>query len=98
LSYAQLRPTVCAAIAINNGQLMPVTATSATGTSDNDLIIGANRTGTVNYNGKSGDDCIVAGGQAGTTNIIDGGSGSNDICIGAPGASNTFKNCDRTYN
>jgi signal peptidase I len=98
LSYAQLTPTVCASIAIDNGQLMPVTANSATGTSDNDLILGANRTGTVNYNGKSGDDCIVAGGRAGTTNIIDGGSGTLDICIGAPGANNTFKNCDRTYN
>ena len=97
LSYAQLTPTVCAAILVTNGQLMPVTANSATGTSDDDLILGANRTGTVNYNGKQGNDCIVAGGRAGTTNIIDGGGGTLDICIGAPGANNTFKNCDRTY-
>jgi hypothetical protein len=98
LSYAQLTPTRCAALAINNGQLMPVTATSATGTADNDLILGANRTGTVNYNGKAGNDCIVAGGRSGTNNIIDGGTGSNDVCIGAPApASNTFKNCDQKY-
>ena len=43
-----------------------------------------------------GADCIVAGGGPGTTNTIDGGGGG-DVCIGAPGATNTFKNCSATY-
>ena len=82
LSYAQLTPTRCAAIAIENGALMSASETSITGTKNNDLLIGADRTGTMNYNGKSGDDCIVAGGGSGTKNVIDGGGGGTDICIG----------------
>ena len=93
----QLAPSLCASLQLTNTIVASSGATSVTGTSENDLIIGPNRKGTVNYNGQSGSDCIVAGGGSGTLNIIDGGSGSNDICIGAPGASNTFKHCDRSY-
>ncbi len=98
VSYEQMAPTRCAAILINNGAVINSTAMTLNGTSDNDLLIGANRTGTITYNGNAGNDCIVAGGRPGTKNILDGGTGSNDICIGAPApATNTFKNCDRTY-
>jgi hypothetical protein len=99
LSHQQLTPTPCAALAINNGALIGSSATTLDGTADNDLLLGTNRTGTITYNGKAGNDCIVAGGRSGTKNVLDGGTGTNDICIGAPApATNTFKNCDRTYN
>ena len=98
LSYLQLTPTRCAAIAINNGALINTTATTLDGTADNDLLLGTNRTGTITYNGKAGNDCIVAGGRSGTKNVLDGGTGTNDICIGGPPpATNTFKNCDQTF-
>jgi Ca2+-binding RTX toxin-like protein len=93
----QLAPYQCAALQLTSTIVMSPGATSVTGSTGNDLIIGVNRTGTVNYNGKAGDDCIVAGGGTGTKNIIDGGTGANDICIGPANATNTFKNCDRTY-
>lgn len=94
----QLAPTACAALALTAKIVMAASATTVTGTSAAELIIGVNKTGNVSYNGGAGSDCIVAGGRSGTKNILDGGTGSNDICIGAPDAKNTFKNCDQTYN
>ncbi len=97
LTTMQLAPAHCAALLLDGTIVMSAGASSVTGTTGNDLIVGVNRTGTVNYSGGAGSDCIVAGGGAGTKNVIDGGTGSNDICIGPPAAKNTFKNCDRTY-
>jgi hypothetical protein len=93
----QLASSQCAALQLTNTIVMSTGATSVSGSSGNDLILGVNQTGTVNYDGKAGDDCIVAGGGSGTKNIIDGGTGSNDVCIGPAAAKNTFKNCDLTY-
>jgi signal peptidase len=93
----QLAPSRCSVLQLTDTIVMSPSATSVTGTGSNELILGANRKGTVNYNGRGGNDCIVAGGGAGSTNVIDGGTGSNDICIGAPGAANSFKNCDQVF-
>jgi len=93
VDLGQLTPTQCAAIAAQH--LLVTTTGTATGTSQNDLILGAAGTGTFNLLGVAGDDCIVGGGGAGTTNKFDGGPGT-DVCIGAAGATNTFKNCETT--
>jgi signal peptidase len=93
----QLAPVQCRSISLTSTIVMSSAATSVTGTGSNELILGVNRHGMVNYNGNGGDDCIVAGGGSGTATILDGGSGT-DICIGAPGAANTFKNCEHSYN
>ena len=97
LSYAQLTPTRCAALAINNGALMQRHRDVAHGYEPATTCCSVtNRTGTINYNGKAGNDCIVAGGRSGTKNVIDGGGGTNDICIGAPGArDNTSRTATR---
>ncbi len=94
----QLAPSECAALALTAKIVMAAGVTTVTGTSAAELIIGVNKTGNVSYNGGAGNDCIVAGGQSATRNTLDGGTGTNDICIGAPGAKNTFQNCDQTFN
>ena len=91
----QLAPSQCAGMTFDG--LHAATKNSTDGTKERDLILGRDGTGKRNYNGKQGADCIVAGGGPGTENEIDGGGGG-DICIGAPGARNTFKNCAVTYN
>ena len=59
-------------------------------------MLGRNALGSQTLNGGSGDDCIVAGGStSSTSNSIDGGPGT-DICIGAPGTTMTFTNCEYT--
>lgn len=94
VQLAELMPSQCGAIVAS--QLVVATTVSTMGTAGNDLVLGVNASGTHVLNGSGGDDCIVAGGGAGTTNKLDGGTGTN-ICIGAPGATNTFKNCSATY-
>jgi signal peptidase I len=95
LQVPELAPVQCAGLTPTN--LMIATTGATSGTSQSDLILGKNAAGTFNLKGAGGDDCIVGGGGAGTTNTIDGGLGSNNICIGAPDATNTFKNCATTY-
>ena len=94
LQLGQLTPTQCASITI--ARLIVASANTTTGTSQKDLILGKKGPGSFSYNGSGGDDCIVAGGGPGTTNTINGGNG-NDICIGAPGATNNFSSCAKTY-
>lgn len=94
----QLAPSECAALALTAKIVMAAAATTVTGTSADELIIGVDKTGKVSYNGGAGSDCIVAGGQSGTKNTLDGGTGTNDICISPAAASTTFKNCEQTYN
>ncbi len=92
----QLAPGWCTLLPLTNTIVMAANSSSVNGTSGNDLILGVNRKGNVNYNGKAGSDCIVAGGGAGTKNTLDGGGGADDICIAPAAANNTFKNCDYT--
>jgi hypothetical protein len=94
-ALTQLAPSQCSALSFTN--LVVATGTSVSGTSQADLILGRRATGTLSLSGGNGTDCIVAGGGAGTTNTIDGGPGAGDICIGAPGATNNFTNCETTY-
>jgi hypothetical protein len=95
VALGQLAPSQCSGIALANQITMTTNSTS--GTAAADFILGRNVAATVTINGGSGDDCLVGGGSAGTTNKFDGGAGTNDVCIGAPGATNTFKNCEATY-
>lgn len=94
LALSQLAPPQCAALSLT--RLVVATGSSTTGPNGGDLILGRAGAGSFSLTGGSGDDCIVAGGGPGTKNTIDGGSG-NDVCIGAPGAQNTFKRCEATY-
>jgi signal peptidase I len=94
LALSELLPAQCAGI--NATKLIMGGTGTTTGTNGNDLILGKNALGTFTLKGGAGADCIVAGGGPGTTNTIDGGGGG-DVCIGAPGATNTFKNCSATY-
>jgi len=91
----QVAPSQCAGMVLDN-QIV-ATGSTTTGGNQNDLIIGRNATGSMSLNGGAGADCLVAGGGAGTTNTIDGGGGNGDVCIGAPGATNTFSRCETTY-
>jgi signal peptidase I len=91
LSIAQLTPAACAGLTLTN--LVVATGPTVTGTAGNDLIIGGSGTGTINYAGLDGTDCIVAGGTAATTNKIDGGKGI-DVCIGPAAATNKFALCE----
>src|SRR5262245_27590340 len=91
----QVAPSQCAGIALET-QIV-ATGSTTTGGNQNDLILGRNATGSMTLNGGAGTDCLVAGGGAGTTNTIDGGGGNGDVCIGAPGAINTFSRCEKTY-
>ena len=94
MQISQLAPAQCSGINLANQIVM--TTNSTGGTAANDLIIGRNVAATVTITGGSGDDCLVGGGGPGTTNKLDGGAGTNDVCIGAAGATNTFKNCETT--
>jgi Ca2+-binding RTX toxin-like protein len=51
--------------------------------------------GSQTLNGSSGNDCLVAGGGAGTTNTLQGGGGA-DVFIGARGAVNNYSGCETT--
>jgi hypothetical protein len=96
LQVPQLAPVQCAGLTPTN--LVIATTGTTTGTAGNDLILGKNAAGTFTLKGGDGNDCIVGGGGgAGMTNTLDGGAGTNNICIGAPEATNTFKNCATTY-
>ncbi|HWB22868.1 MAG TPA: signal peptidase I [Gaiellaceae bacterium] len=88
---AQLLPALCASTGATN--LIIATAGTTTGTTGADLILGRNVTGTLSLNGGNGNDCIVAGGHAGTTNNFNGGSGT-DVCIGPTAARNNFTSCE----
>jgi hypothetical protein len=90
LLLAQYIPAQCQALGITNA--IVATGASAFGTSQNDLIIGRGYTGYVYYWGGGGNDCIVAGGQAGTTNLLDGGTGTN-VCIAPAAATNVRQRC-----
>jgi signal peptidase I len=92
---SQELPAACAALAIT--ALLPMSASSVTGTAASELILGKPGTGPFTLNGLGGDDCIVAGGGPDTSNTLNGGTGTN-ICIGAVGGTNTFTNCSKTYN
>ena len=81
---------------LNLTHLVVATGSSTTGPNGGDLILGRSGSGTFSLTGGGGNDWIVAGGGPGTTNTIDGGNG-NDVCIGAPGARNKFKNCEATF-
>lgn len=94
LALSQLAPAQCAAL--NLTRLVVATGSSTTGPNGGDLILGRAGGGSFSLTGGSGNDCIVAGGGPGTKNTIDGGGGS-DVCIGAPGAQNTFKRCEASY-
>jgi signal peptidase I len=96
LQVTELAPVQCVGLTPTNLMIATAGTTTGTGQSD-DLILGKDASGTFNFNGAAGDDCIVGGGGTGTTNKFDGGAGSNDVCIGAPGATNTFSRCERTY-
>jgi signal peptidase I len=92
-TIAQLLPPLCASTGATN--LIVATSSSTSGTSLNDLILGRNATGSQTLNGSSGDDCLVAGGGAGTVNSLQG-SGGTDVCIGARGAVNNYSGCETT--
>ena len=96
-SYArtidQLLPALCASTGATN--LIVATSSSTSGTSQNDLILGRNATGSQTLNGSTGNDCLVAGGGPGTTNTLQGGGGA-DVCIGARGAVNNYSGCKTT--
>jgi signal peptidase I len=94
LQVPQLAPVQCAGITPTT--VMFATVGTTTGTAGNDLILGKNAAGANTIKGGGGDDCIVGGGGAGTTNTLDGGTGTN-VCIASPGATTTFKNCATTY-
>ena len=94
LTPSQLAPSYCASLALT--KLVVATTSTVTGTTGNDLVLGRGALGSQALNGGSGDDCIVAGGStSSTSNTIDGGPGT-DICIGAPGTTMTFTNCEYT--
>ena len=96
LQISQLTPTQCSGMSLTN--LIVVTGSSTPGTNANDLIIGRNATGTINLHGGGGNDCIVgAGSTQSTTNALDGGSGTGDVCVGATGTKNTYTNCETQY-
>jgi signal peptidase I len=94
-ALAQMAPSQCAGITLTN--LIAMTTNSTSGTTGNDLILGRNVSATVTLTAGGGDDCVVGGGGAGTTNKFDGGGGTNDVCIGAAGATNTFTHCEHIY-
>jgi signal peptidase I len=94
-TLSELAPSQCSGLTLTN--LVTATGSSTTGTSANDLILGKSGKGTFTLSGAGGNDCIVAGGGSGTINSINGSSGSGDVCIGAPGATNLFSNCEHTY-
>ena len=96
LAPSQLLPAQCSGIAVTNLIVVAASASSVTGTSQNDLILGQFHNGNVTYNGGGGEDCMVGGAGIGTK-TFSGGSG-NDVCIGAPGARNAFTSCSKTYN
>jgi signal peptidase I len=92
---SQLTPSQCAAIAATT--LVIGTTATTSGTPGNDLVLGWPGVGTLNIGGSGGNDCLIGGGGAGTSNKFNGGSGA-DVCIGAPGATNTFAGCETQYN
>jgi hypothetical protein len=92
---SELTPSQCVAIAATT--LVVATTANTTGTSGSDLILGWPGTGTLNIGGSGGNDCLIGGGGAGTSNKFNGGSGT-DVCVGAPGANNTFAGCETQYN
>jgi Ca2+-binding RTX toxin-like protein len=94
-TIAQLSPSQCAAVAATT--LVIASGSSTSGTSGNDLILGRNAKLSLTLNGNGGTDCIIGGGGVGTINTFDGSSGA-DVCIGAVGAVNIFKNCEIHYN
>ena len=95
LALSQLAPVQCAGMSLTSLVVMATGATSVTGTSGNDLILGRSRAGNTTFSGGNGDDCIVGGGGTGTK-TLSGGNGS-DICIGATGSLNTFSSCTKSY-
>jgi signal peptidase I len=94
LNVNQLAPAECAAL--NLTHLLVAAGNTTTGPNGGALILGHGGVGTFTINGGTGNDCIVAGGGTGTKNTLNGGGGS-DVCIGARGATNTFKNCEAKY-
>jgi hypothetical protein len=96
VALSQLAPTQCVDMNLTN--LIVITGTSTPGTAANDLVLGRNVTGTINLHGGGGDDCLVgAGSTQSTTNALDGGAGTNDVCVGATGTKNTYTNCEHQY-
>jgi hypothetical protein len=95
-TLSELTPTQCAGLTLSSLVVMAAGATTVNGTNANDLILGRARNGGVIYNGRGGDDCIVAGGGTGTKRL-NGGAGA-DICLGSITLANTFVSCATTYN
>ncbi len=93
-TLTQIAPALCAGV--NPANLVVATTSSNSGTSQNDLILGRNAAGSQTLSGGNGNDCIVAGGGAGTTNTLQAGAGSGDVCIGSPGAVNAYSGCEAT--
>lgn len=87
-------PSQCASLALS--ALLVATAAATNGGSASELILGKSDSANNTLNGNAGDDCIVAGGGAGTTNHLVGGTGTN-ICIAPAAATNSFANCSQTY-
>ena len=90
-SLAELSPGPCAGLTLTH--LVVSTTGTVTGTAANDLILDATNAKNGTLTGGAGNDCIVSGGSKVT---IDGGAGSNDVCIGT-GFRPTFLNCEATY-
>jgi hypothetical protein len=77
----QMKPADCSALSLE------YLASSSTGSTLNDLVIGSPSTDFLS--GLEGNDCLVGGDGDDT---LDGGDGT-DICIGGAG-SDTFLNCE----
>jgi len=77
----QMKPAECSALSLE------YIATSSTGSTLNDLVIGT--TSADSLSGLIGNDCLVGGDGDDT---LDGGDGT-DICIGG-GGTDTFLNCE----
>ena len=95
LSITQRLPSQCAGMNPTSLVVMASGATSVTGTTAGDLVLGRARTGNTTFSGGNGDDCILGGGGSGTK-TLSGGSG-NDVCIAAPGTTKSFSSCEKQY-
>lgn len=80
----QMKPAECSTLSLE------YIATSSTGSTLNDLVIGTSSSDSLS--GLTGNDCLVGGDGDDT---LDGGDGT-DICIGG-GGTDTFLNCETEF-